>query len=114
MRGRAVPTTSHRLRVLIAALIVACLSLLVFPAMARRPGLTPLLFVAAAAAGVLLARPPPLVPVFAGLTWTAIGASEFGGVSPVELSGLALFACGCGRGDPPAGRAEALVVIALS
>ena len=77
MRGRAVPNTSHRLRVLGAALIAGCLPLLVFPAMARRPDLMPLLFVAAAAASVLLARPQWLVPVFAGLTWTAIEASEF-------------------------------------
>jgi O-antigen ligase len=114
MRGRAVPTTSHRLRVLGAALIAGCLPLLVFPAMARRPDLTPLLFVAAAAASVLLARPQWLVPVFAGLTWTAIAASEFGGVSPVELGGLALLAVAAAHAVTRRQvAAEALVVIAL-
>jgi O-antigen ligase len=114
MRGRAVPTTSHRLRVLSAALIAGCLPLLVFPAMARRPDLTPLLFVAAAAASVLLVRPQWLVPVFAGFTWTAIGASEFGGVSPVELGGLALLAVAAAHAVTRRQvAADALVVIAL-
>jgi O-antigen ligase len=114
MRGRAVPTTSHRLRVLSAALIAGCLPLIVLPAVSRRPDLAPLLFLAAAAASVILVRPRWLVPVFAGLTWTAIGASEFGGVSPVELGGLALLAVALAHAVTRRQVAsEALVLMAL-
>jgi O-antigen ligase len=114
MRGPAVPTTSQRLRVLSAALVAGCLPLLAFPVMLRRPDLTPLLLVAAAGAILIVARPQWLVPVFAGFTWTAIGASQLGGVSPVELGGLALLAVAAANAVTRRQvAAEAVVVIAL-
>jgi O-antigen ligase len=68
------------------------LPLIVLPAISRRPDLASFLFVAAAVGIVILARPQWLVPGFIAFTWTSIGASYFGGVSPVELGGLALLA----------------------
>jgi O-antigen ligase len=114
MRGPAVPTPTHRLRVLTAALIAGCLPLVALPAMSRRPDLAPLLFLLGAAGSVILARPQWLAPVFAGVTWTAIGASQFGGVSPVELGGLVLLGVALAHAVTRRQVAgEALVVMAL-
>jgi O-antigen ligase len=100
--------------VLGAAAIGAWVPLAALPALSRRPDLAPLVFAAAAVGAVVLARPQWLVPAYVAFTWTAIGASHFGGFSPVETAGLALLAVAAVSAlTRRALAAEALVVIAL-
>jgi O-antigen ligase len=52
----------------------------------------PAILIMAIAGPWLLARPQWLVPLFVGLTWTAIGRGTFGGLpTPVEVGGPLLF-----------------------
>ena len=58
---------------------------------AIRPGVLPLFLVVVVALGALALRPAWIVPCFAALTWTAVGQSFFGPISPVETGGLILL-----------------------
>jgi O-antigen ligase len=83
-------------------------------AIAGRPDLLPLAVVGGIAALALIVWPSWIVPVFAGLTWTAIGQSFFGGYSPVEAGAVVLFAVAIWRApERPQLARDALVVCAL-
>ena len=56
-----------------------------------RPSILPFFLVAVIALGALALRPAWIVPCFAALTWTAVGQSFFGPISPVETGGLILL-----------------------
>ncbi|MBS1868219.1 MAG: O-antigen ligase family protein [Actinobacteria bacterium] len=56
-----------------------------------RPQLLPYFPIAAAVGMLVLWRPAWLLPVFVGLTWTAIDQSHFGGFSPVQTGGMAFL-----------------------
>jgi O-antigen ligase len=86
--------SSRRALVFAAAFVAESVAVAMLLTVSRRPDLALPLFLAAAVGIVILARPQWLVPVFAAFTWTAIGASHLGGVSPVETGGLVLLAVG--------------------
>lgn len=62
----------------------------------------------------LLARPEWLVPLFAGLTWTAVGRGTFGGLpTPVEVGGPLLFGAAAWFALPRLRFARDVMVVAL-
>lgn len=112
--GQASPDMGPRLLALGAAFVAALVPLVALPAISSRPDLAPLVFVAAAVGIGVLVRPQWLVPAYAAFTWMAIGASYFGGLSPVEVAGLALLAVAAVNALARREVAvEALVVMAL-
>jgi len=79
-----------------------------------RPDALPLFLATVLALGALALRPGWIVPSFAALTWTAVGQSFFGPISPVETGGLILLAFAAYRGFArPRAAADAVLAAAL-
>jgi hypothetical protein len=79
-----------------------------------RPDALPLFLATVLVLGALALQPGWIVPSFAALTWTAIGQSFFGPVSPVETGGLILLAFAAYRGFArPRAAADAVLAAAL-
>src|SRR5689334_14707244 len=79
-----------------------------------RPGALPLFLLSVLGLGALALRPGWIVPSFAALTWTAVGQSFFGPISPVETGGLILLAFAAYRAfSRPGVAADAMLAAAL-
>lgn len=98
-----------------AALIAGILALIGLGLVLVRPGILPVLLVAAALGLLMLAQPRWIVPVFIAVTWAALPGRIFGGLpSPVEVGGLLLLAFAAWRAlERPRLTANVLLVMFL-
>lgn len=95
--------------VLLAALAAARIGI---PIAADRPLLLVLVAVLGVAAVALARRPYWIVPGYLGLVWTLVPASTLGGLSPIELGGVAMLGLAIWRAPtrPDLALATALVI----
>jgi O-antigen ligase len=110
-RGPDVGTPLSVLGVCLLALVIAGAGL---ELVTLRPAALPLFLATVVGLGALALRPVWIVPVFAALTWTAVGQGFFGPISPVETGGLVLLAFAAYRSlTRPLVARDALLAIAL-
>jgi hypothetical protein len=90
-----------------AAFLALALSTTALQALAVRPAILPAFLLGAVAFPLILLRPYWVVPLFIGVTWTFIGQSFFGGLSPVNAGAIVLLplAAWYARGRPELARA---------
>jgi len=76
---------------LAAALLAIAGALVTLDLLEQKSSLVPAFFVAAALFPVLLLHPRWIVPVFLAFTWTSIGRTDLGGLSPVNYGSYVLL-----------------------